>query len=688
MSENLFYQHAIDYIKAGFAVFPLKPRGKEPLTKRGFHDASTDPAQVKSWWQQYPNANIGIATGQASHGLCVIDMDIDEKKGLDGFTTFQNWSKDHGYVPPSWTSRTGRGGFHFFFHSDEPVSNRVNLLPGVDVRGDGGYIVAPPSIHPNGNAYEWMPKLSPDDLELCTIDDNLRYLLSGKNADRQSFQYLSPVQIPEGERNHTLFRFACMMQAKGAADETIYAATMAENNVKCNPPLPERDVQRIVKSVQKYEKGKPIYFPSSGDPIQGYREPNFALDSKGFIKKTWDNMREAIEFDPELYEHIKYNILACSIWVYGELPWEHTDTYRQWRDSDDKNLKLYLEKRYGFNNDTKILDALAIVADKYRFNPVTDELTKIAASYTPSQYKGQIRKLLVDYMGVENTTYNYEVFKCYMLGAISRAFHPGCKFDYTIILFGAQGFGKSEFIRKLALCPEWFNDNFNTFEGDKASEKLAGMWMVELAELKALKSSKDSESIKSFLTSRYDTYREPYARRTVQRPRMCVFAGTTNNMSVFVDKTGNRRFFPIITRKGKQTKDLFGDPAKVSEDFRLAWAEAMAIYNASNGQPLLTLTDEISEEAAKMQEQFLEEDYRIGVIQNWLDNTDATMVCVPQVIEYALNSDIERMPKQHRREVQEILENEIAGWHRVQNKNKGRSRFNKYGQQIAFIRDE
>jgi predicted P-loop ATPase len=290
-------------------------------------------------------------------------------------------------------------------------------------------------------------------------------------------------------------------------------------------------------------------------------------------------------------------------------------------------------------------------------------------------------------MGVDDTDYYYEVMKTFMLGAICRVFHPGCKFDYTIILYGSQGFGKSEFVRRLALCPEWFNDNFNTLDGDKASEKLAGMWMLELAELKALKSSKDSESIKAFLTSRYDTYRAPYERRTQQRPRMCVFAGTTNNMNVFVDKTGNRRFWPIITHQGRQTKEIFGDTEAVERDFRLAWAEAMAIYHAAKDKPTLKLSAVMEAEALKMQEQFSEEDYRVGMIQAYLDELEEDKVCVPQIIENVFKMEVEKMTKANRREIQEILENEIEGWHRLPNKDKGRTSCGKYGKQLAFIRE-
>ena len=87
-------------------------------------------------------------------------------------------------------------------------------------------------------------------------------------------------------------------------------------------------------------------------------------------------MKEAITYDADLYGHIKYNELANSIWVFGELPWEHVNTYRQWKDYDDQNLKSYLEQRYGFSKSDKIMDALTMVANNNRFNPVCDELNQ------------------------------------------------------------------------------------------------------------------------------------------------------------------------------------------------------------------------------------------------------------------------------------------------------------------------
>ena len=679
------YSHAIEYAQWGFRVFPLKPGDKTPMINHWDKEATTDAATVKAWWQRWPDANIGIATGQGSGGLYVIDCDRHQD-GVDGFLTFKNWEKSHGQFPATWVAWTGSNGAHVFFKDTEKHKNRAGLKAGVDFRGDGGYIVAPPSLHPNGTRYRWSDNFNPSKVDIAFADDTIKAFLIDDVSNLPTTRYVSPEKIPSGERNQKIFQFACMMQAKGASDQAVYAAAMAENESKCTPPLRQNEVSQIVNSVtSRYQKGKPIYLKGNMEAIQGEREPYFDVDEKGIIKKTMANMEEAIEYTDDLHGSIKFNELANSIWVYGSLPWDSTNPYRAWNNADDENLKSYLEKRYAFTNAEKVMGALTIVADRNRFNPVIGTLGDIYKEYGPCE--GAIRKLLPEYMGAEDNAYNSEVMELFMLGAISRAFHPGCKFDYSIILYGAQGFGKSEFLRHLAINSEWFNDNFSTFEGREAAEKLSGMWIVEMAELKALKSAKDSETFKAFLTSRVDTYRAPYARRAEQRPRMCVFAGTTNNMAIFTDKTGNRRFLPIITRKGKETKNLFGDQESVMTDFKRAWAEAMDKFIKADKQPALILSSANQKKAAEMQERFLEDDYRVGIIKNWLDKTDSGKVCVPQLIEYALQMDINRATKQQRREILDIMDNEIEGWSRAQTRDQGRMRFGKYGNQIAFVKD-
>jgi hypothetical protein len=138
---------ALEYAERGWAVFPLLPRGKTPLVGGGFKSATTDPFQIEDWWKRWPDANIGIATGAVS-GLVVLDF--DKKHG--GLETL---SEEEAGLPLTMEVATGGGGRHLYYgHPGLHTPNRQGLLPGMDVRGDGGYVVAPPSVHESGGSYK------------------------------------------------------------------------------------------------------------------------------------------------------------------------------------------------------------------------------------------------------------------------------------------------------------------------------------------------------------------------------------------------------------------------------------------------------------------------------------------------------------------------------------------------------
>jgi hypothetical protein len=157
---------ALGYAARGWHVFPLHtwrdgrcscgnggcPRpAKHPRTRHGLKEASIDSATIHAWWTRWPDANIAIATGAVS-GIVVID--IDPRHG--GPTSLEAWERDNGPLPRTLETETGGGGSHkVFLHPGFPVKNRTNLVPGVDVRGDGGYIVVPPSVHCSGGRYRW-----------------------------------------------------------------------------------------------------------------------------------------------------------------------------------------------------------------------------------------------------------------------------------------------------------------------------------------------------------------------------------------------------------------------------------------------------------------------------------------------------------------------------------------------------
>lgn len=146
-------KHALYYAHIHWRVFPVVPKEKKPLIKGWRNRATTDKDQIKQWWKDDPDANIGIATGERS-GIFVLDVDIDKH----GDWSLKGLELLHGAMPITIVSHTGNGGRHLFFaHPGKQVKNSVSKLGcGLDTRGDGGYVLAPPSFHPNGNRYSWL----------------------------------------------------------------------------------------------------------------------------------------------------------------------------------------------------------------------------------------------------------------------------------------------------------------------------------------------------------------------------------------------------------------------------------------------------------------------------------------------------------------------------------------------------
>ena len=257
---NELKEAALHYAEMGIAVFPLIEKEKKPLTANGFKDASTDPEKIEEWWSVHPNANIGIATGDISGGIVAIDMDIDKDKGKDGYHAFLKWCDENFLVlPDSWLSITGRGGYHLIYKSLFPVPSKIGWLEDVDIRANGGYIVAPPSIHPNGTRYEW--EQDPEEYQLVTTDDiDVEFVMNSILADTKSNTepLKVPDEIPEGHRDEIMFKLACKYQAMGMSDSEMEAALKVANQERCKPPLTDKEIRQKLKQAQKYAKGENI----------------------------------------------------------------------------------------------------------------------------------------------------------------------------------------------------------------------------------------------------------------------------------------------------------------------------------------------------------------------------------------------------------------------------------------------
>jgi hypothetical protein len=231
-------ESARQYQRLGLSVIPVG-RDKHPLVEwKPYQDESPHTDQVDEWWTKWPEANIGTVTGKVS-GLVVLDA--DGPPGLASLKALHTPAK-------TWVSRTGRpeGGWQQFFRhpGHSTIGNRAGLRPGLDVRGDGGYVILPPSLHASGRRYEWLT--SPEDVELAPLSDTLLRLLI---APESTGSATTGDVIPEGRRNETLYRLGRSLAARGLAPQTIAAALLEENRHRCRPLLPEPAVREIARHV-------------------------------------------------------------------------------------------------------------------------------------------------------------------------------------------------------------------------------------------------------------------------------------------------------------------------------------------------------------------------------------------------------------------------------------------------------
>lgn len=386
------------------------------------------------------------------------------------------------------------------------------------------------------------------------------------------------------------------------------------------------------------------------------------------VKQLVHNFEIVMDKDSRFAGKIRLNEFAQQPYLYGSVPWENENNCRAWSSHDDSALFSLIQADYGLKSRQDFADALKNVSMRNKFHPVRELLDSLTWDG-----KEHIRSLLPEYLGAEDSDYTYQVMRLWMLGAVSRVYKPGSKFDYTIILQGSQGIGKSTFLKLMALDDLWFNDSLDSLDSDKAVQSLTGSWIIELAELKSLaRTAGGVESVKRFLTATQDKYRIPYERRADTFYRQCVFAGTTNKDDFLQDETGNRRFLIIHTGFTKTSKSLF--TPEVMDDIKQAWAEAVHIWKNEDSQ--LILPEACIQQAKELQEANMADDGKRGIILDYLEGK--TQVCAREIWFEALEESIS--PKSYQTsEINSIIA-KVSGWQRMKTPRK----FPKYGSQRGF----
>jgi putative DNA primase/helicase len=231
--------------------------GKHPRTKNGLSDATVDVDRIGGWWTMWPNANIGIAVPSG-----VVAVDVDGPEGVAALEA-------GGYsLPETATVETGRGR-HYIYQTDAKVGPKAAILPKVDLRGPGSYLVAPPSLHYSGRRYRWLREPEQGLAEAPAWIGELGGAGRGFNAAARRI----PEVIAEGERNVRLTSLAGSMRGRGAPEPVILAALLEANRIQCQPPLDEREVRRIAESIGSKPPG--MAFPRRS---VGVVEPHFDPD--------------------------------------------------------------------------------------------------------------------------------------------------------------------------------------------------------------------------------------------------------------------------------------------------------------------------------------------------------------------------------------------------------------------------
>src|SRR5215203_3300205 len=345
---------AVEYRRRGWSPIPIKERSKEPNLRelRPYLTRKATQEELGTWtW-----SGVGIVTGPVS-GILVLDVD-----GSAGEAELRK----HGH-PVTPMVRTASGGLHLYFkHPEQHVRTGIRVAPGLDVKATGGYVVAPPTLGPNGQPYEWI--VSPEEAELAELPGWLMDLLTRERSKGPAL----PVGecIPLGKRNDALASIAGTMRRRGMGEAEILAALQVANEQRCQPPLEAREVEKIAASVARYEPG--------GDAAR------ISPNGHGATQPLRFNLTD-LGNTARLVHHHGRNLRYCWLWrkwlVWDGQRWVRDDTGEVYRLAKDTVASIYQEA--AATPDDEARKALAKHAVRSEAGARVKEMVDLARSDVP-----------------------------------------------------------------------------------------------------------------------------------------------------------------------------------------------------------------------------------------------------------------------------------------------------------------
>lgn len=345
---------------------------------------------------------------------------------------------------------------------------------------------------------------------------------------------------------------------------------------------------------------------------------------------------------------------------------------------DYDELQMEIERDYGIYDVKKFSSALRIVSKNHVYNPIKEYLESL-------KWDGISRTatILEEYLGTnpKERNYNQMCLKLFLFGAIERTYNPGAKFDFMLIINGAQGIGKSSFFK--IMCGEnfdFYQEHFDSFE--KSFEYTKGKWIVELGELNAF-SKADLNYLKDYITLTKETYRIPYEIKAKDYLRRYVLLGTTNEQNFIPDDpSGERRWIVIEaandSTKKNITKKMFSSEGKY--EIQQVLAEVFEEYK--NGKQFLDIPDEFKLDVMIKNKQFKYDDGLQGIIENYLQDKEYT--CIQEIYNELLKPlDQWKYNRTLSNKILEIIIR-LDGWQKYTGSKDHKKNFTKYGKQLAF----
>lgn len=686
----------------GFSLFPLKPLSKIPLGKWKTYMGRHATPEELAVWRSRSSHNSGVATGAIS-GVIVVDCDNLEAR----------LAVDFKGVPDTLTIRTPRGTHMYFQHPGWPIGNKVGLMwdgwqdLGVDIRGDGGFVVGPGSTYEPTTAEIAKGKQPGSysvecDLPLAPLPAWLLEMLRPKPSS-------APVVAVSHAEVTSAYGRKCLEEkladlrdcGSGALSHQIYKTTVRIAELVAGGEITQEDGWDGLHDVLA-EKGLLDEDKANGTVqrawAKGFEEPKAAPERDDVPRPPLDAMavlgaRQSAQplpvgvVPPVPKEgaalnltgpgdtcrilHLsnddledKQNHLAVEYWMAMK---GMTVSYDAFADrvllngktlTDDSERKAWFDVReqstVKFSKEL-FGEVVRNIAHANTFHPLCDWLEANEAEWDGVE---RLDNWLTIYLGVAPSPYVAAVGAIFLTAAVQRARQPGCKYDELLVLEGPQGINKSSAMA--ALCPlqEWFSEDFTVSMNSKELlEATQGKWIVEAPELSKLKGS-EVEHVKHLLSRRFDRARLAYGRNATERGRQWVGVATVNADTYLSDPSGNRRFWPVKCGK----IDLAG----IKRDHAQLWAEA-AIRERAGG--ITRLPSDLWGAAADEQRERVTVDPFTEVLVQTLGHYENGRISTDEVWDI-VKVPIDRRSSQGLR-LGEAMKN--LGWTRRRAKSKGRN---------------